>query len=49
MARKIKHRKFKLSESRQKYVKNRTTTLNGEPVRMNPRTADRYALKVEYG
>jgi SPP1 gp7 family putative phage head morphogenesis protein len=51
MARKIKHRKFKLSfklsESRQKYVKNRTTTLNGEPVRMNPRTADRYALKVE--
>ena len=47
MARKIKHRKFKLSESRQKYVKNRTTTLNGEPVRMNPRTADRYALKAE--
>ena len=47
MARKIKHRKLKLSAARQKYVKNRTTTLNGEPIRMNPRTADRYALEAE--
>jgi len=40
-------RKFKLSEKRQKYVKNRDTTLQGEPMRANPRAVDREARKVE--
>ena len=43
----IKHRKFKLTESRAKWVANRDTTLQGEPMRLNPRTADRYSLAVQ--
>jgi len=43
----IKHRKFKLTDSRSKWVANRDTTLQGEPMRVNPRTADRYALALQ--
>lgn len=43
----IKHRKFKMSENRRKWVENRDTTLHGDPVRMNARTAESYAAEVD--
>ena len=42
----LKHRKFKLSDSKAKWARNRDTTLQGEPVRLNPRTAEQYADEV---
>ena len=44
---KVKHRKFKLSDSRAKWAGNRDVTLQGEPMRMNARTAGRYAYEVQ--
>jgi uncharacterized protein with gpF-like domain len=42
-----KNRKFKLSDKRKKYVKNRDVTLQGKPIRANPRAVEREAYKVE--
>lgn len=42
----VKHRKLKLSGQRTKWVQGRDTTLRGEPVRLNPRTAEQYADEV---
>lgn len=42
----IKHRKLKLSGQRTKWVQGRDTTLRGEPVRLNPQTAEEYAKQV---
>lgn len=42
----VKHRKMKLSGQRTKWVQGRDTTLRGEPVRLNPRTAEQYAGEV---
>lgn len=47
MARKIKRRKFKLSEKRQDWVENRDTTLHGKPLRLNGRFQQRQAEEVE--
>jgi len=42
----VKHRKMTLSGQRKKWVEGRDTTLRGEPVRLNPRTAEQYADEV---
>lgn len=42
----VKHRKLKLSGQRTKWVQGRDTTLHGEPVKLNPRTAELYADEV---
>jgi uncharacterized protein with gpF-like domain len=42
----VKHRKMTLSGQRTKWVQGRDTTLRGEPVRLNPRTAEQYADEV---
>ena len=42
----LKHRKLKLSGSRSNWVSSRDTSIKGEPVRLNPRTAELYANEV---
>lgn len=42
----VKHRKMTLSGQRKKWAEGRDTTLRGEPVRLNPRTAEQYADEV---
>jgi uncharacterized protein with gpF-like domain len=42
----VKHRKMTLSGQRKKWVEGRDTTLRGDPVRLNPRTAEQYADEV---
>ena len=42
----IKHKKLKLAGRRTKWLKGRSTTLRGDPTRINPQTVNRFAAEV---